>query len=148
MRPLEILETCLYAEDLDASSRFYEEVLGLSPFSRVEGRHTFFRCGARVLLLFDPSRTSQSGGEVPPHGARGPGHVAFGVPEAELAAWRTRLDELGIGIEAEVEWPGGGRSLYLRDPAGNSVELVSPRIWRIEEEDFFPPVGPAEGLID
>lgn len=147
MRPLELLESCLYAEDLDASARFYEEVLGLLPFARVEGRHAFFRCGGRVFLLFDPSRTAQGGGDLPPHGARGPGHVAFGVPEAELEAWRARLRERGVEIEAEVEWPGGGRSLYLRDPAGNSVELATPRVWEIEETDFFPPRD-EPGLID
>ena len=32
-------------------------------------------------------------------------------------------------IEKEVEWPKGGRSLYFRDPAGNSVELVTPGVW-------------------
>ena len=104
----------------------------------MEGRHTFFRCGGRVFLLFAPSRTEQAGGEVPPHGARGPGHVAFGVAEAELDAWRARLRERGVEVEAEVEWPGGGRSLYLRDPAGNSVELATPRIWKIDEGEFFP----------
>ncbi len=141
MRPVDILESCLYAADLEAASRFYEAVLGLIPFSRVAGRHTFFRCGGRVFLLFDPSRTSKAGGGIPPHGARGPGHVAFGLPAAELDAWRSRLAELGVEIEAEVEWPGGGRSLYLRDPAGNSVELTTPRIWQIDEEEFFAGTG-------
>lgn len=137
MRPLDILESCLYAEDLERASRFYERVLGLVPFSRVEGRHTFFRCGGRVFLLFDPSRTAEAGGDVPPHGARGPGHVAFGVPAEELDGWRERLREHAVEVEAEVDWPGGGRSLYLRDPAGNSVELAVPGIWRIDEGEFF-----------
>ena len=35
----------------------------------------------------------------------------------------------GVDIETEVEWPGGGRSIYVRDPAGNSVELASSTIW-------------------
>jgi catechol 2,3-dioxygenase-like lactoylglutathione lyase family enzyme len=133
MRVDDILECCLYAEDLEATARFYEEVLGLHPFSRAEGRHVFFRCGGRVFLLFDPARTAEASGEVPPHGARGPGHVAFAVPQDALPAWRDQLRERGVAVEAEVTWPSGGRSLYLRDPAGNSVELTSPRIWGIEE---------------
>ena len=35
----------------------------------------------------------------------------------------------GVAIEAEVEWPSGGRSLYFRDPAGNVVELAPPTLW-------------------
>ncbi len=46
-------------------------------------------------------------------------------------AWKDRLSALGVAIEAEVAWPGGGRSIYIRDPAGNSVELVTPQIWRL-----------------
>ena len=34
-----------------------------------------------------------------------------------------------LDVEMEVEWPEGGRSLYVRDPAGNSVELAPPTLW-------------------
>ena len=134
-----VLETCLYATDLAAAERFYGEVLGLAAFAREAGRHVFFRCGAGVLLLFDPARTSAAAGQVggvpiPPHGATGAGHVAFAVAEAELPAWRERLAAHGVAIEAEVEWPRGGRSLYVRDPDGNSVELAPGRIWGIAPE--------------
>jgi len=129
-----VLETCLYAEELEATADFYEQVLGLTPFTRVPGRHVFFRCGTGVFLLFDPRRTSETGGEVPPHGARGPGHVACGVRAAELPLWKDRLAAAGVEVEAEVTWPSGGTSLYLRDPAGNSVELTTPLIWSIPEE--------------
>lgn len=125
-----ILETCLYARDLAAAARFYERVLGLPPISRVEGRHAFFRCGDGVFLLFDPARTREEGGDVPAHGAEGPGHVAFAVDAAALDAWRDRLTGEGIEIEREVTWPSGGRSIYLRDPAGNSVELATRSIWK------------------
>jgi catechol 2,3-dioxygenase-like lactoylglutathione lyase family enzyme len=126
-----VLETCLYATDLDAAERFYSDVLGLDAFSRVPGRHVFFRCGDAVFLVFNPDRTAapDPSGGVPPHGARGPGHVAFSVTEADLAPWRERLAAHGVEIEAEVTWPSGGRSLYVRDPAGNSVELAPASIW-------------------
>ncbi|HEU4629355.1 MAG TPA: VOC family protein [Gemmatimonadaceae bacterium] len=133
-----VLETCLYATDLDAAERFYATTLGLQAFARDPGRHVFFRCGAGVFLLFNPDRTSAAAGEVggvpvPPHGARGAGHVAFRVPAAELAAWRARLEAAGVAVEAEIAWPRGGRSLYVRDPAGNSVELGTARIWGLPE---------------
>jgi catechol 2,3-dioxygenase-like lactoylglutathione lyase family enzyme len=124
-----VLETSLYAGELAAAAAFYESVLGLERIGAAPGRHVFLRCGGSVVLLFDPARTEVAEGEVPPHGARGPGHVAFAVEAAELPAWRRRLEEAGVAIEAEVAWPRGGRSLYVRDPAGNSVELTSPSIW-------------------
>jgi len=129
-----VLETCLYAADLDAAVHFYGTVLGLDVFAREAGRHVFFRCGAGMLLVFDAARTASAPGlvggvPVPAHGAGGAGHVALAVAEAELDAWRDRLLAHGVAIEAEIAWPRGGRSLYVRDPAGNSVELAPPRIW-------------------
>jgi catechol 2,3-dioxygenase-like lactoylglutathione lyase family enzyme len=93
----------------------------------------FFRCGAGVFLVFHPEATATPGGPTPPHGARGPGHLAFAVPEAELPAWRERLAAHAVALETEVAWPRGGRSLYFRDPAGNSVELATPAVWGLAE---------------
>ena len=135
-RPLPIggvLETCLYTSELAATAAFYREVLGLAEESAVDGRHVFFRCGAGMLLLFDPARTREASNGVPPHGTHGAGHIAFSVADAQLEQWRNWLAEAGGEVEAEVSWPGGGRSLYLRDPGGNSVEPTSPRIWKMDE---------------
>lgn len=132
-----VLEACLYAPDVEAAARFYTEVLGLEPFASDSDRHVFFRTGSEnVFLLFNPARTREASGDgipVPPHGATGPGHVAFAVAESDLSAWRARLAEAGISIEAEIAWPRGGRSIYVRDPAGNSVELASPKLWGLPE---------------
>jgi catechol 2,3-dioxygenase-like lactoylglutathione lyase family enzyme len=136
MRAREILEACVYAPDLEAAEAFYVDVIGLEPVGRVEGRHVFFRCGGRVFLVFDPAATS-GGGRIPGHGAHGPGHVAFAVTADELPHWRAQLAAKGVAIEQEVEWPGGGRSIYFRDPAGNSVELGTPAIWAIDDEETF-----------
>ena len=40
-----------------------------------------------------------------------------------------RVSRAQVTVEQEVEWPKGGRSLYVRDPAGNLVELVTPGVW-------------------
>jgi catechol 2,3-dioxygenase-like lactoylglutathione lyase family enzyme len=128
-----ILETCLYVDDLDAAERFYTDVLGLERFARAEGRHVFFRSGESVFLLFNPAATLQPSGEVPTHGARGPGHVAFAMAQADIPAWREQLGRSGVAIEAEITWPTGGRSLYFRDPSGNSIELTTPLTWELPE---------------
>jgi catechol 2,3-dioxygenase-like lactoylglutathione lyase family enzyme len=137
MQPGGVLETCLYAGDLVAAEAFYSGVMGLELFARERGRHVFFRCGAGMLLIFNPVATevsgpSVAGSTIPVHGARGPGHVAFRVAEEDLAGWRQRLAAEGVAIESEVVWPQGGRSLYFRDPAGNSVELAMPVMWGLD----------------
>src|SRR5690242_9612809 len=81
-----ILETSLYVDDLARAEHFYEKVLGLELFAKEEGRHLFFKCGSQMLLVFNPSKTRLET-EVAPHGAAGPGHVAFAVPLAELDLW-------------------------------------------------------------
>jgi catechol 2,3-dioxygenase-like lactoylglutathione lyase family enzyme len=134
--PGAVLETCLYAADLAAAEGFYAGVLGLEVHSKVAGRFVFFRCGAGMFLVFDPA-ASAANEEIPPHGAAGPGHACFAVPEGEMDAWRARLEAAGVAVESDHRWPRGGRSLYVRDPAGNCVELASPGIWRIPEADVF-----------
>ena len=127
-----VLETVLYAADLDAAHRFYGEVMGLPLDSRKAGLFCFFRVGAGMLLLFDPDAARRNR-EVPALGALGPAHACFAVPESELATWKVRLQAHGVAIELEQDWPRGGRSFYVRDPAGNSIELATPRIWGLPE---------------
>jgi catechol 2,3-dioxygenase-like lactoylglutathione lyase family enzyme len=123
-----IVETAIYVDDLEAAEAFYRGVLGLEVIGREAGRHVFFRVGNGVLLAFNPEATLR-GDLLPPHGARGPGHFALGVRAEALDGWRARLEAQGVAVEKEVRWPRGGRSLYFRDPAGNSVELVTPGLW-------------------
>ena len=134
MIPSAILESALYVDDLDRAEAFYGGVLGLARIAKAEGRHVFFRCGEGVLLLFNAEATEippPPGARlpVPPHGARGPSHLCFRANCEEIEAWRRDLEREGVAIEADFEWPNGGRSIYFRDPAGNSLEFAEPRIW-------------------
>jgi catechol 2,3-dioxygenase-like lactoylglutathione lyase family enzyme len=132
MQASTVLETVLYAEDLRAAQVFYREVLGLECVQEEKNRHVFFRCGDQMLLIFNPQETRKlrAGGlPVPPHGALGEGHVCFRATASELDGWRRHFARAGIAIEADFEWPAGGRSIYVRDPAGNSVEFAEARIW-------------------
>jgi catechol 2,3-dioxygenase-like lactoylglutathione lyase family enzyme len=133
MKANEILESCLYVDDLDAAQDFYRNVLGLELFEQQEGRHLFWRCGQRMLLLFLAAGSDVPGSSLPRHGAHGAGHVAFAVPDRDIPQWKQHLEHCGVDIERFVDWPQGGRSVYFRDPAGNSLEVASPRIWGIQE---------------
>lgn len=134
MTPAAILESALYVDDLDRAEAFYGETLGLTRIAKAEGRHIFFRCGGGVLLLFNADATeipppADVRLPVPPHGARGPGHLCFRASGEGIEAWRRDLEKKGITIEADFEWPNGGRSIYFRDPSGNSLEFAEARIW-------------------
>lgn len=124
-----VLETCLYVDDLAAAEGFYRDVLGLQVVSRQGGRHVFFRCGSEMLLLFDPRASSELDANVPAHGPSGPGHVAFAISTEQGDAWSDHLSNHRVAVEQIVTWPNGIRSIYFRDPAGNSLELVSRRLW-------------------
>jgi catechol 2,3-dioxygenase-like lactoylglutathione lyase family enzyme len=124
-----VVETAIYADDLDAAEDFYRGVLGLSVIGREPGRHVFFRVGEASVLLAFRAESTLKGDVLPAHGASGPGHFALGIEAEAFGAWRAHLQGRGVSIEKEVEWPRGGRSLYFRDPAGNAVELVTPGVW-------------------
>jgi catechol 2,3-dioxygenase-like lactoylglutathione lyase family enzyme len=132
-----VLEAALYADDLEAARRFYTGVLGLEEIAAQEGRHVFFRAGNAVLLVFRPAASRRAPDPdalpVPPHGAEGPGHVCLTVAEDKLQMMQDDLRARGIEIESDFAWPHGPRSIYVRDPAGNSVEFASPRLWGLAE---------------
>jgi len=123
-----IIETALYVDDLGQAEEFYRDVLGLTVIGKEPGRHVFFQVGTASVLLAFLAEATLKGDHLPAHGAKGPGHFALGIAADELNAWKQRLEEKGVGIE-QVVWPRGGKSIYFRDPAGNSVELVTPGIW-------------------
>lgn len=135
MQLLGIHETTLYANDLVAAARFYHEVLGLVMLSEEVGQ---LACGFRlpsgsVLLLFDATKSGRPGRDVPSHGAIGPGHLAFAITHETYDQWLARLQAHGVEIEQQIDWPGeagkAARSIYFRDPAGNSVELMAGDYW-------------------
>lgn len=49
-----------------------------------------------------------------------------------MDAWRGHLEQSGVTIEADFRWPNGARSIYFRDPDGNSLEIAEPKLWGLE----------------
>lgn len=128
-----VLETALYFDDLAQATLFYGTLLEREPMLTTPRLVAFDSGQGSVLLLFHriEAQTPQptSGGLVPGHTGTGPTHVAFAIEQSEVAAWLERLAFLGIALESRVRWERGGESLYLRDPAGHSVELATRGTW-------------------
>jgi catechol 2,3-dioxygenase-like lactoylglutathione lyase family enzyme len=128
--PSGIYETVLYGPDVHELVGFYSDVVGLRAIDPPDDHSAAFRLGdGSLLLIFDPQRSAAPGRFVPSHGTTGEGHVAFRIGAGELDPYTDRLRDAGIEVEREITWPLGGRSVYVRDPAGNSVEFVEGEIW-------------------
>lgn len=126
-----VYETVLYCDDVDELTAFYAHVLGLRVVEHTaDGLLAALRLpDGGVLLLFNRRLAAQPGRMVPSHGTAGPGHVAFRIADGDLDAWGDALGRAGVPVERVVEWRGDARSLYVRDPAGNSVELTGAELW-------------------
>ncbi len=134
LRTHRVLETALYVEDVDAVIAFYRDKLGFPVIAGDGGRITGLDAGgATVLLVFKRGGSARgvefSGGRIPPCDGQGPTHLAFAIGADEFEEWEKLLVQRGVPIESRVTWERGGRSLYVRDPAGNSVELATPGVW-------------------
>ncbi len=126
---MRILESVLYAEDLEAAKAFYADLLGLDVIIFESERNLFLRCEGSVLILFKASRTIVKDSEVPAHGTTGPGHLAFAASREEIEGWTRKLEAAGVPIIEKIDWQNGARSIYFHDPAGNILEFATPSLW-------------------
>lgn len=120
-------EIALRVADLDAMQQFYAEVVGLSLMQRFE-RAAFFRIAdgyaghTQVLALFD--RSADADHRRPSALTTTVDHLAFEIGREDFESQRQRLEGLGLKVETAVHPWVQWRSLYVRDPEGNQVELV------------------------
>ncbi|HET9887868.1 MAG TPA: VOC family protein [bacterium] len=128
-----IYESALYVDDMERATAFYRDILGLEVVTEGPRLTSLSAGGGSFLLLFKRGASINGidfpGGRIPPHDGQGPIHLALAIRTGDLAAWKSRLATHSIEVESEVTWPGGGQSLYFRDPDGHSVELATPGIW-------------------
>lgn len=123
-----ILETSLYVKNLASAEQFYSRVLGLPLLAKRKGRHLFYRAGKDILLLFYSPKTLKD--KIAPHGAKGPGHLAFEVSQKDYGRWKKYLKKNKVRIVEEVVWKKPNfRSIYFCDPSGNVLEIATPGIW-------------------
>ena len=114
--------------NLDASTAFYERVLGFPPQSELEGeglhRRLFTLPGGTNLGLTEHSpSTSETFSPFRP----GMDHLGLAVDtREELDAWAEHLTDAGIEHSGLVDAPYG-TALSFKDPDGTALELFVGR---------------------
>jgi catechol 2,3-dioxygenase-like lactoylglutathione lyase family enzyme len=116
LRVTGINHVVLHVTDVDASKRFYMEVLGFEDRGVSAGsstRASFLRCGAQGLDLFEIPGDDAHGGEEMNHMA--------------LCVAADDLDEIvavlaGIGVESSERTPRN--TVFISDPDGHRIEIL------------------------
>jgi glyoxylase I family protein len=125
-----IHHAALICSDVERTISFYDGLLGFPLVEITENRdypgssHFFFDLGNKTLLGF----FDFPGLGLPPHEERlgTVQHIAISVPPDRHAKLQARLDELGIPYDGPQR--GIPESLYLRDPDGIGIELLSDEL--------------------
>ena len=113
----------VFARDMAAMRRFYAEVMLFPVYRDVHPSWIEYRVGGTLLALtergfvFDDAAT--------PNGALSL-QLAFRVTRAEVDACADAFRKAGILIVgAPTDQPWGHRTLFVRDPDGNVVEVYA-----------------------
>lgn len=122
MRTNGFTHVSVHAHDLDESARFYIELFGMEEIPAPEFPFPvrWLRVGDLQLHLFQSEEPAPQGHH-------------FGLDVDDFEAIYRKANELGVQIQSGYfanlyELPDGAVQLYLRDPAGNMVEVNWPDV--------------------
>lgn len=122
MKVTELGHVSLFVRDLEASARFYRDLLGLEETGRGKaGRIAFLSAGVHHHDVSLEVARAEGGAVV--KGAPGLYHIAFcvGRTREELDAARRELERHGLALFGEME--GKTPSFCVKDPDGHEIEL-------------------------
>ena len=120
MRATRINHVSIVANDLDESARFYEELFGMErlPTAKFPDPVLWLSAGTNQVHLFTADET-----------AAPRAHVSFDVDDFDALYAKAKemgvLDSSAFGAPFRRH-PAGWVQLYLRDPAGNLLEVDWP----------------------
>ena len=100
--------------DLERSTRFYGETLGLEQIG--EGAWPEFQLGENVsLYLLDPTNIGQE--------FQGPHTSSIALRVADVESARKELEERGVAFRGDTFDTGVCRMAFFSDPDGNAIML-------------------------
>jgi extradiol dioxygenase family protein len=118
----------LRVKDVEASMKFYVDVLGLQPervdqWKAGEVRFPSARLNADTIIDFFASDQETIGRE----GVKNQDHYCMVIEKTDMEELKTKFEAMGVDIQAGPgkRWGshGDGISLYIYDPDDNVVEL-------------------------
>jgi catechol 2,3-dioxygenase len=124
MRVTELGHVSLFVRDLDKSTRFYRDVLGLRETGRGKGgRIVFLSAG---IHHHDVSlELARADAQPLPAGSPGLYHVAFCIGDTREALDTARREAEQAGLVPFGEMDGATPCFCVKDPDGNPVELYA-----------------------
>jgi catechol 2,3-dioxygenase-like lactoylglutathione lyase family enzyme len=144
MRARGFTHTSINADDAEVSARFYEELFGLEriPAPWFGFPVVWLRLGDLQLHLFQRE------------GCTAPSNHHIGIDVDDFDGYLAKAQAMGVVDEATISaarvLPSGEVQSYIRDPAGNLVEVNCPDVTTLAPEtqarlrrleDDFPQTG-------
>ena len=122
LRVRRVDHVAINVRDLDQSTAFYGRILSLTPGQRSTFRQVLESPQLTLHLFQAPERRPAAA--IRDWRQLGLQHVALTLDEAEFERAADVISAAGSAVEGPTE-DREGRSLYLRDPDGNVIELRS-----------------------
>jgi catechol 2,3-dioxygenase-like lactoylglutathione lyase family enzyme len=115
--------TVIFARDMAAMRRFYEDVLGFALLRELSPNWIEYGVGSNTLALAKPSRTAA---DAPTPAGSASLQLAFKVSAAEVDACADELVRQGVALlSPPTNQSFGHRTLFFRDPDGNLLEIYA-----------------------
>ena len=140
-RPKRLGHVVLNVRDLQASVRFYTDIVGLQLSDYIEDQMAFLRCGQDhhdlALAQIPADGAYRSATYVP--GRPGLEHFAYQLESlAEIEEAARYLQEKGVEIVRGIGKHGPGENLFLvfKDPDGNYCEFYAEMVQVTPEQPY------------
>ncbi|MCH8918749.1 MAG: VOC family protein [Alphaproteobacteria bacterium] len=107
--------------DLEKSTKFYSDVVGLKLITTDGKRHSFMDAGGTCILLCSEESPINADNR------KDLVHHAFMISDEDLARAKGILEESGAEVLYEEDRQGGtvnGPRIYFRDPDGTRLEFI------------------------
>jgi catechol 2,3-dioxygenase-like lactoylglutathione lyase family enzyme len=115
--------TVIFARDIAAMRRFYEDILGFRLLRELSPGWIEYRVGDNILALAEPRLTVA---DVPTPSGSASLQLAFKVSAAEVDQCADELVRQGVDIlSPPTDQVFGHRTLFFRDPDGNLLEVFA-----------------------